>query len=196
MGSSQKTAVCGAKNRRGHPCQRPPQPGKKRCWYHGGADRSGAQAGNKNGVKHGFYSRRCLPSEIQALTQLTGAPDLANELRITRLMLGRVLLAWTKAIRSGDGLSLVEIESGGGLETPRRIRRAIDYASHFARLARTAAYLSQVMTQAGTGDNDPESIAAQVRAHLNATAEPFLPPEDPDRALLVAAKPPNGRDDA
>lgn len=47
---------CGAKTRRGTPCRKPPAPGKRRCRMHGGAPGSGAQKGNTNALKHGFYT--------------------------------------------------------------------------------------------------------------------------------------------
>jgi hypothetical protein len=47
---------CGAKTRKGAPCQSPAVSGKKRCRMHGGAAGSGAPKGNKNAWKHGDYS--------------------------------------------------------------------------------------------------------------------------------------------
>ncbi len=50
---------CGAKTRRGTLCMCPAtrRSGYKRCRIHGGAKGSGAPKGNKNGWKHGQYSR-------------------------------------------------------------------------------------------------------------------------------------------
>jgi len=48
---------CGAKTRSGKPCMSPAVSGKKRCRMHGGAEGSGAPRGNKNALKHGFFSR-------------------------------------------------------------------------------------------------------------------------------------------
>ena len=47
---------CGAKTRSGAPCRSPAVSGKKRCRMHGGAHGSGAQKGNINALKHGWYS--------------------------------------------------------------------------------------------------------------------------------------------
>ena len=47
---------CGARTRAGAPCRAPAVGGKRRCRLHGGAKRSGAQPGNRNALKHGFYS--------------------------------------------------------------------------------------------------------------------------------------------
>ena len=51
---------CGAKTRRGPPCQSPAANGRKRCRMHGGAARSGAPRGNKNALKHGWYTAESL----------------------------------------------------------------------------------------------------------------------------------------
>lgn len=51
---------CGAKTRRGTPCQAPAVSGKKRCRMHGGAKGSGAPQGNQNALKHGMYTRDAL----------------------------------------------------------------------------------------------------------------------------------------
>jgi len=47
---------CGAKTRKGTPCEAPAIAGKARCRMHGGKG-SGAPAGNRNAVKHGYDTR-------------------------------------------------------------------------------------------------------------------------------------------
>jgi glucans biosynthesis protein len=47
---------CGARTRAGTPCRAPAVKAKRRCRLHGGAKRSGAQPGNTNALKHGFYA--------------------------------------------------------------------------------------------------------------------------------------------
>ena len=51
---------CGAKTRKGTPCQAPAVAGKARCRMHGGAKGSGAPNGNQNALKHGMYTRESL----------------------------------------------------------------------------------------------------------------------------------------
>jgi len=51
---------CGAKTRKGSPCQAPAVSGKKRCRMHGGAKGSGAPDGNQNALKHGMYTGETL----------------------------------------------------------------------------------------------------------------------------------------
>ena len=60
---------CGAKTRRGTPCLSPAVKGKKRCRMHGGAPGSGAPRGNKNALKHGFYTREAI-AERKLIMQL------------------------------------------------------------------------------------------------------------------------------
>ncbi len=55
-----KSPRCGAKTRRGTPCQSPAVSGKRRCRMHGGAPGSGAPKGNKNALKHGLYTKEAL----------------------------------------------------------------------------------------------------------------------------------------
>lgn len=55
-GPMRKSPRCGAKTRRGTPCQAPAVRGKKRCRMHGGARGSGAPKGNQNALKHGLYT--------------------------------------------------------------------------------------------------------------------------------------------
>ena len=51
---------CGARTRSGSPCRSPAVKGRGRCRMHGGATGSGAQAGNRNALKHGRYTRELL----------------------------------------------------------------------------------------------------------------------------------------
>lgn len=62
---------CGARTRAGGACRGPAVSGKRRCRMHGGARGAGAQRGNANARKHGFYSaaakaeRRALRARIR-----------------------------------------------------------------------------------------------------------------------------------
>jgi hypothetical protein len=56
---------CGARTRRGNPCQSPVVRGKKRCRMHGGAKGSGAPVGERNGNnRHGHFYLRKLFSKV------------------------------------------------------------------------------------------------------------------------------------
>lgn len=56
-GPMRQSPRCGAKTRRGTPCEAPAVSGKARCRMHGGARGSGAPKGNQNALKHGDYTR-------------------------------------------------------------------------------------------------------------------------------------------
>ncbi len=60
---------CGARTRKGTPCQSPAVSGKARCRMHGGASGSGAPIGNQNALKHGMYTKAAL-EESRALRRL------------------------------------------------------------------------------------------------------------------------------
>jgi uncharacterized protein YjcR len=70
---------CGARTRRGSPCQSPAMP-NGRCRLHGGLS-PGAPKGNKNALKHGRYtaeavaSRREVAALIRAMRALAGATE-------------------------------------------------------------------------------------------------------------------------
>ncbi len=48
---------CGARTRSGAPCRAPAAAGRARCHKHGGAEDAGGQPGNRNALKHGYYSK-------------------------------------------------------------------------------------------------------------------------------------------
>ena len=82
--------MCGARTRSGTPCDRAPEPGRRRCRNHGGAPSTGAPRGNTNARRHGRYSAKT--REIQALGRLQNRiADLA-----------RAQLAILKALACGD----------------------------------------------------------------------------------------------
>ena len=62
---------CGAKTRKGTPCQAPALSGKARCRMHGGAAGSGAPKGNQNALKHGLYTKEAsaLRKHVRELLQ-------------------------------------------------------------------------------------------------------------------------------
>ncbi len=51
---------CGARTRKGTPCQAPAVSGKARCRMHGGARGTGAPIGNTSALKHGMYTKEAL----------------------------------------------------------------------------------------------------------------------------------------
>ena len=59
-GAPDRARSCGARTRAGRPCRVPAINGRRRCRLHGGAPGSGAQPGNANARKHGFYTREAI----------------------------------------------------------------------------------------------------------------------------------------
>lgn len=60
---------CGAKTRKGTPCQSPAVTGQARCRMHGGAAGSGAPKGNQNALKHGLHTAEAKEMR-QVITEL------------------------------------------------------------------------------------------------------------------------------
>ena len=85
-------ALCGAKTRSGEPCKRHAIPGSKRCKLHGGKS-SGPkdQAGNKNAAKPGSIYSKYLTDEEQADFHAAEIDQIDHELRLTKVLLNRVL---------------------------------------------------------------------------------------------------------
>lgn len=60
---------CGAKTRRGTPCQKPALRGKNRCQLHGG--RAGGPSGSRNGrYRHGRYTKANVAAEKEAMQRV------------------------------------------------------------------------------------------------------------------------------
>src|SRR6516165_274826 len=69
---------CGARTRKGKPCQSPAMP-NGRCRMHGGPS-PGAPKGNKNAFKHGHYSAEAIATRRKFAKLLRDARALAKEL--------------------------------------------------------------------------------------------------------------------
>jgi hypothetical protein len=180
MSSSSKSGDdrrCGAKTRAGGMCRQIPASGKQRCHYHGGAEGSGGQAGNVNGLKHGAHAYRVLEGERTIYARFVAAgADLLEEQALLQTMITRVLAA-EQAARRRDGLTLDEIVTGGG-EKPRRVRRRVDYMGHIIRLTCALAYVVAVRSAARIGASDPNKLFEDLRAFWKATENIFDPPPD------------------
>lgn len=70
---------CGAKTRKGHACRSPAANGKRRCRMHGGAIGSGAPKGNKNALKHGYYSKKMAIERFLANNTMQACHQLLDE---------------------------------------------------------------------------------------------------------------------
>lgn len=161
--------VCGATNRQGEPCQRPPLKGKKRCRLHGGK----SLETNKNAVKHGIY-RKTLSEEEQAMWLDIQVGSVDDEIRMMRIMMNRAIetnaaiRAAPNDVKNMAGFELSEINrttKGGKQDTSLTSKRPdtvaiIDrFAGRIAMLEKTRAEL--LAAAAGQGD-DPNSKATEV----------------------------------
>ena len=93
-------ALCGAKTRSGEPCKRHAVPGSKRCKLHGGAAAK-ANKGNQHAAKPGSIYSKYLTDEEQADFHAAEIDQIDQELRLTKVLLNRVLMA------KGDGYDLL-----------------------------------------------------------------------------------------
>lgn len=70
---------CGARTRKGTPCQAPAVAGKARCRMHGGARGSGAPIGNRNALKHGMYTRESLDFQKHIRSLIKNGKELIEK---------------------------------------------------------------------------------------------------------------------
>jgi hypothetical protein len=179
--------TCGATNRQGEPCQRPPLKGKKRCRLHGGK----SLETNKNAVKHGIY-RKTLSDEEQALWAEIQIGSVDDEIRMMKVMLNRAIelnaeiRAAPNDVKNMAGFELSEINrttKGGKQDTSLTSKRPdtvamIDrFAGRIASLEKTRAELL--------------AAAAGQQTDVNIKFVAEIPPEEPLGAWLKNYGQPN-----
>jgi hypothetical protein len=87
-------ALCGSKTRSGEPCKRHAVPGSKRCKLHGGKSTGPKdQSGNKNAAKPGSIYSKYLTDDELADFHAAEIDQIDQELRLTKVLLNRVLMA-------------------------------------------------------------------------------------------------------
>ncbi|HTN31965.1 MAG TPA: HGGxSTG domain-containing protein [Pseudomonas sp.] len=111
-------ALCGAKTRSREPCKRHAIPGSKRCKLHGG--KSTGAPGNKNAAKPGSIYSKFLTDEEQAQFEAAEIGQIDHELRLTKVLLGRVLLA------EGEGYDLLADRYLARIESLTKTREELD----------------------------------------------------------------------
>lgn len=96
MDNSTPKRICGAKNRQGEPCKKPPMKGKNRCLAHGGKTPKSQNRGKENGNhKNGLYVQHLTPEEQEAWDSVSlGTVD--HELKLCRIMLSRCIALLAK----------------------------------------------------------------------------------------------------
>lgn len=183
--------VCGARNRQGEPCQRPPLAGKTRCRLHGGK----SPETNKNALKHGLYTKTLSPEE-QALWSEIEVGNIENEIRMMKIMLNRAI-ELNAAIREAPndaknlaGFELTEItrSSKGGKgdgkpdtsftsKRPDTVAMIDRFAGRIASLEKTRAELRAAQSDSAS---DPMNVAGRLRDAIKAMVDIEMTPPPPD----------------
>jgi hypothetical protein len=150
--------ICGARNRQGKPCQKPPMRGKNRCLSHGGKTPKGKHTGN---LVHGLYTKRLTDEEKEAFDSLElGSVDYA--LRMAHLILMRSVNKHFEmtANERATALELVEkriMEEEGSMSVLRRpdTLAIIDrYMGRIGHLEKVRLEILAAAKDAGEGIDD------------------------------------------
>lgn len=160
------TPICGAKNRNGKPCERPPLKGKTRCRLHGGLSKSGAESGP---YSHGIYAEAYSEDEIAMLDYLNsrlGAVD--DEINMTRIRLRRAQLAEKKALEAEEAeLEVDEIRdvTGGPMKGTTTVRKKTDFNAIIDRLTGRLGSLMKTRAELISAETakDADVVAEQAR---------------------------------
>jgi hypothetical protein len=88
---------------------------------------SGAQLGNTNARKHGFYASSFTNQDLQALARITDQEDLSSEIDLLRVAINRAMTLNQNEINIKDFVSLLTIivRATGRLGQLTKIRKLI-----------------------------------------------------------------------
>ena len=78
-GDPANAARCGAMTRKGTACQAPAIRGKQRCRMHGGTS-PGAPKGNRNALKHGYYTAEAIAHREEITALIRGSRRMLREM--------------------------------------------------------------------------------------------------------------------
>lgn len=97
--------ICGARNRQGKPCEKPPMKGKTRCILHGGKTPQSQNAGTANrAYAHGLYGKY-LKDEERAQWDAIPLGDVDHEIRMAKVWLSRALALEADISKDPDSTS-------------------------------------------------------------------------------------------
>lgn len=175
----QSKRVCGALNRQGQPCQKPPLLGKARCKLHGGA----TPTGTKGNRIHGLYSVHLTQAEQAQWDDIpVGVVD--DELRMLRVYLARcvALDARISTPPTADGLELAEVRRSSSLDDgvtrtdaisrrPDIMGRMNWIVGRIASLEKVRAELLAAAQAAGDGVDDKARDLIDVIQTMTATED-------------------------
>src|SRR3954454_1941915 len=171
-------SICGAKNRQGQPCAKPPLKGKTRCKLHGGATPKGRQTGP---MTHGLYSNALTEAEVAAWGAVP-LGDVDHEIRMCKIWLARAMvldhtISQPPAV---DGTELAEIRrsssSDDGMNRTDTVSRRPDTTARINMLVGRIAQLEKTRAELiaaaqASGDDDKardlvETLKAMKRTEM------------------------------
>ena len=166
---------CGAKNRSGNPCPRPPVTGRNRCYHHGGATPRGIAAGS---FKTGKFSRD-LPTRLAARYAEAAADPQLLDMRHEIALLDARILELVGSIDADDiGTPAGDVPAPRDIDAERALWRDIrDAIQERARLVSGEARRLNDMQQ---------TITAERAALLFGVVLDSIRRNVSDRAALVA----------
>lgn len=162
--------TCGAKNRQGEPCKKPPMKGKSRCRNHGGKTPTGTK-GNRT---HGLYSV-ALSEEERELWDEMKLGTVDDEIRLCRIQLRRAMnldAQIQKApndVKNLAGVELVEIRRSTGAEkksTTDAVSKRPDVHGRMnwliGRIAQLEKTRAELIAASRVVDDDPDAHARRI----------------------------------
>jgi hypothetical protein len=113
---SDERKQCKATTKAGHRCKRLAKAGSDFCGLPGhGDDRpstAGAPPGNRNAVKHGFYSQIYTEEDLADIASVAAAADLSDEIALLRVFIRRVAVEGVETMQAPELLSAISRACG------------------------------------------------------------------------------------
>lgn len=152
---------CGALNRQGEPCKKPPLKGKTRCKLHGGKSLGGKKSKT---FSHGIYSSVLTPEELSMQDALSARlSSVDDEINLIRVRLLRAQRAENEE-RLNDTLHIEEVKTaiGGEFSGTTTTSRRTDWTGIIDRLMGRLGQLMKVRMElkVATGDSEFSGVPA------------------------------------
>lgn len=182
---------CGAKNRQGEPCKKPPLKGKARCKLHGGKSAGGK---NSKTYTHGIYSSVLTANELEMQDSLSSRlSSVDDEINLVRVRILRAQKAENEALLNAT-LEIEEVKSvtGGDFASTTTTSRKTDYAGiidkAMGRLGQLMRVRMELMVAKGEGEfsgvpaDETLNKARRIREALDSMDQAVteVPVADPD----------------
>lgn len=156
---------CGALNRQGEPCKKPPLNGKTRCKLHGGKSLGGKKSKT---FSHGIYSSVLTPEELSMQDSLSARlSSVDDEINLIRVRLLRAQRAENEERLNGT-LHVEEVKTaiGGEFSGTTTTNRRTDWPGIIDRLMGRLGQLMKVRMElkVATGDSEFSGVPADESA--------------------------------